>query len=359
VAGGAERAALSALEILLRGAAAGVLVATAIGMLRGRGAPEVRWAGALSCLSAAAFGVHSEGAETQALGPLRPVASLLSAGGTGYFWLFAVTLFGPRRFAWRQLGPIALLTGIAMIGWSLPPESARGLWIAHNALEIALVASASLAILGSWRDDLVESRRSLRGPFLAAVALYAISLSGFEIAEAAGFAPAWAGMAQAATLAVVALGGASVFLSAQPDLFEARPRPRERGGPDARDAALLAKLDAEMKLREAWRREGLTIGALAEALGVPEHRLRRLVNRQLGHRNFSEFVSVHRIAAAQRELADPAHAERSISEIAFALGYASLGPFNRAFKEATGATPSAFRAQALAAEPSPNPEMPR
>jgi AraC-like DNA-binding protein len=350
---------MSALEILLRGLAAGVLVATAIGMLRGRGAPEVRWSGALCSLSAAAFGVHSEGAETQALGFLRPLASLLSAGGTGYFWWFAVTLFGPRRFAWRQLGPVVLLTVVAMVGWSLPRESARGLWIAHNALEIALVASASLAIVGSWRDDLVESRRSLRGPFLAAVALYAVALSGFEIAEAAGFALAWVGMAQAATLAAISLGGAFVFLGARPELFEPVPRPRERGGPDPRDAALLAKLDAEMRVREAWRREGLTIGALADALDVPEHRLRRLINGQLDHRNFSEFVSAHRIAAAQRELADPAQAERSISEIAFALGYATLGPFNRAFKEATGATPSAFRAQALSNAPSPNPEKAR
>jgi AraC-like DNA-binding protein len=90
---------------------------------------------------------------------------------------------------------------------------------------------------------------------------------------------------------------------------------------------------------------------------VPEHRLRRLVNDGLGHRNFAEFLSVHRVAAAKRELADPRLSERSVSEIAFALGYASLGPFNRAFREATGTTPSAFRTQALA--DSPNPEIPR
>jgi AraC-like DNA-binding protein len=344
---------MSDLEILLRGVAAGTLLATAAGMLRGESGGAARGTGALFCLSAAAFALHSGGAETRALGPLRWIASLLSGAGTAYFWLFAVTLFGERHFAWSRLAPIALLTGVAAIGWSLPRATANGVWVVHNALEVALVAHVVAVIAGSWRGDLVESRRSLRGPFLAAVALYAAVLSGFEIVEAIGTLPAWAGIAQAATLAAMSLGGACVFLGVRRNLFEAPARAREREGIDPRDRVVLATLDRTMRIEEIWRREGLTIGALAAAVGVPEHRLRRLVNDGLGHRNFSDFLNGHRIEAAKRELGDPRHAERSVSEIAFALGYASLGPFNRAFKEATGTTPSAWRAQALAAAPIP------
>jgi AraC-like DNA-binding protein len=343
---------MSDLEILVRGVAAGTALATALGMLRGEAAGSAaRWSGAVFCLSVASFAVHSGGAESRALGPLLPIASLLSAAGTGYFWLFAVTLFGERRFAWSRLVPIVLLTAIAAIGWSLPHPTADGVWVVHNVLEIALVAHVFTLIGGSWRGDLVESRRSLRGPFLAAVALYAVVLSGFEIAEALGAAPAWAGIAQAATLAAMSLVGAFVFLGARRDLFEAPAHPRAPDTLDPRDRLALAKLDHTMRADEIWRREGLTIGALAAAVGVPEHRLRRLVNDGLGHRNFSDFLNGHRIAAAKRELGDPLGAERSISEIAFALGYASLGPFNRAFKEATGTTPSAWRTRALAASP--------
>lgn len=348
---------MSDLEILLRGVAAGTALATALGMLRGEAAAgAARWSGAVFCLSVASFAVHSGGAESRALGPLLPIASLLSAAGTGYFWLFAVTLFGERRFAWSQLAPIALLTGVAAIGWSLPRATANGVWVVHNVLEIALVAHVFAVIGGSWRGDLVESRRSLRGPFLAAVAFYAAALSGFEIAEALGAAPAWTGIAQAATLAAMSLGGAFVFLGARRDLFEAPVRPRDPDAAHPRDRLALAKLHQTMRAEEIWRREGLSIGALAAVVGVPEHRLRRLVNDGLGHRNFSDFLNTHRIAAAKRELGDPLGAERSISEIAFALGYASLGPFNRAFREATGTTPSAWRARALSA--SPNPEEP-
>jgi AraC-like DNA-binding protein len=307
------------------------------------------------CLSVAAFAVHSGGAESRALGPWIWIASLLSAGGTGYFWLFSVTLFDDQRLAWIRLAPIALLTGIAAIGWSLPHSKAGGVWIVHNSLEVALVVHALASIVRSARGDLVEPRRRLRAPFLAAVGLYAVVLSSLEIAEALGIAPAWVGFAQAVTLTAISVSGAFVFLTAQPELFDA-PTPARAGQPDLADArarGLLTKLEELMKDEQQWRREGLTIGALAASLGTPEHRLRRLINTGLGHRNFADFLNARRIEAAKRELADPAQLERSISEIAFGLGYASLGPFNRAFKEATGATPSAWRTQALNGSPDP------
>jgi AraC-like DNA-binding protein len=114
-----------------------------------------------------------------------------------------------------------------------------------------------------------------------------------------------------------------------------------------RDRPALDRLDSLMTNDQLWRREGLTIGALAEAVGVPEHRLRRLINAGLGYRNFADFLSERRIAAAKTALADPGRARTPISSLAFDLGYASLGPFNRAFKESTGETPTAWRLRAL------------
>ena len=57
--------------------------------------------------------------------------------------------------------------------------------------------------------------------------------------------------------------------------------------------------------------------------------------------------------AAKAALASPDDTRASISALAFDLGYASLGPFNRAFKDATGLTPSAWRIQALARSSNP------
>src|SRR3990167_322688 len=92
-----------------------------------------------------------------------------------------------------------------------------------------------------------------------------------------------------------------------------------------------------------WREEGLAVASLAAKVGVPEHQLRALINGQLGHRNFSAFLNSYRLEEARRLLSDPAQARRQVLQIALDVGYGSIAPFNRAFKEATGMTPTEFR----------------
>ena len=98
---------------------------------------------------------------------------------------------------------------------------------------------------------------------------------------------------------------------------------------------------------------GLTIAGLAEKLRMPEHRLRRLINQQLGFRNFSDFLNHHRITLAKERLSVVADRHLPVLTIAMDLGYQSLGPFNRAFKERTGHTPSEYRRVMLADEALP------
>jgi AraC-like DNA-binding protein len=102
-----------------------------------------------------------------------------------------------------------------------------------------------------------------------------------------------------------------------------------------------------MDEERAYRQENLTIGALAEQMGLPEHRLRRLINQGLGHRNFNAFLNGYRLADAKRALADPSQAEVPVLTIAMDAGFQSLGPFNRAFKADTGQTPTEFRREHL------------
>ena len=95
-----------------------------------------------------------------------------------------------------------------------------------------------------------------------------------------------------------------------------------------------------MSKDQVWKEEGLTIASLALRVGIPENHLRRLINDCLGYRNFPSYVNAHRIAAAKSRLADPGESRVSISTIAYDIGFASLGPFNRAFKEESGVSPS-------------------
>jgi AraC family transcriptional regulator len=57
-----------------------------------------------------------------------------------------------------------------------------------------------------------------------------------------------------------------------------------------------------------------------------------------------QFVSQMRLELAKRMLADR---NRSVSDIALSTGYSSQSNFSRAFRDATGMTPSAYRASQI------------
>jgi AraC-like DNA-binding protein len=337
------------LEILLRGIAIGALVATTWALVRNEANPSVRISGALLCVSIVAYILNSSPVIRPLAGSLRPLLLFLSWGGVGAFWLLVRTLFEDRRISLLELAPYAALTAFGLVAFLSSANVQPGFGIAHNIVEAAVVAHVLFVIYRSWRGDLVEARRRLRGPFMAGVALFIAAVSAFEIGEDIGIRGDWYPLAAALALAVLCLFGAGVMLKARPELFGAAAPalPEPVSDTTAADRAEIARLTALMKDKEAWRREGLAIGDLAADLRIPEHRLRRLINDYLGHRNFAAFVNSHRIEAAKAMLGDIEQARKTVASIAFDLGFGSLGPFNRAFKEATGQTPTEWRRQAL------------
>jgi AraC-like DNA-binding protein len=66
---------------------------------------------------------------------------------------------------------------------------------------------------------------------------------------------------------------------------------------------------------------------------------------------FSAFVLAERLALARRRLADPIHANRTVSDLVYDCGFGDLSYFNRAFRTAYGETPSDVRHKVLAAAP--------
>lgn len=98
-----------------------------------------------------------------------------------------------------------------------------------------------------------------------------------------------------------------------------------------------------LKQEKLYARPGLTIGELAKRLSMQEYRLRRLINNQLGYRNFNQFLNELRIEEACRRLAEHHDHKEPISNIAFDVGYSALSSFNKAFKEMHNLTPTQYR----------------
>jgi AraC-like DNA-binding protein len=112
------------------------------------------------------------------------------------------------------------------------------------------------------------------------------------------------------------------------------------------EKGVLDRLNQRLAAERLYAREGLSVAALAELLGTQEHVLRRVINQGLGYRNFNDFLHTHRLREASRRLRDPNERRLPVLTIALEVGYSSIGPFNRAFKERFGVTPTSYRRMA-------------
>ncbi len=335
-------------ELVLRGIAIGALTSAATGIWRVAGGKGVGIAGLLLCVAAIGHVLESSRALSAQVSALYPIVNLLSLGATGFLWLFVVTLFEDRAIDLKSLAPVAGLIAVGLFAYA---SGNRAVWFVQKFCEAGLAVHALIVVARTWRGDLVEARLRIRTPFVAIVAAYALLMAGLQIA---GLELPARDLINGAALAGMGIAGAAIFLRGPADLLGvAGPRPLSAPG-DSGDLAALERLAQVMDSDEIWRREGLTIGALAEAVGIPEHRLRPLINDHLGFRNFAAFVNARRIEAAKCMLTDPKQSRTTVAAIAYELGFGSLGPFNRAFKEATGVTPTEFRR----VQSSPIPENP-
>ena len=93
--------------------------------------------------------------------------------------------------------------------------------------------------------------------------------------------------------------------------------------------------------QKLYRDSSLTIGVLADKVHASEHKVRYVINKEQGYRNFNQFLNQYRVAEAEELLLKSA--ETAIYDVAFEVGYSSLSSFNKAFKEITGVTPTNFR----------------
>lgn len=349
------------LDLLFRGMAVGAQLGLGISLARSADDRGLRIATLLFVISNICFTLNGAREIKQMVGPAELLLWLIQIGSAGYFWLFAVTLFEDRRLSGASAAPALALTVIGLIGHFGPRGIAPWVWTLHNLVGLLLALNALVVIVRSGRNDLVEARRRLRVPFLVLIASFSIVLSVAQIGQNLGINAAWYEFANASIQALLGIAGVAVLLEARSTLFGAagtQQSVRVDVGPIEDSGIWLERLRHVMDVEAHWRREGLTIGDLAGAVGLPEHRLRRLINDQLGHRNFASFVNQRRIAEARTLLSDPASAARTVASIAFDLGFGSLGPFNRAFRDETGLTPTEYRRQKMA-NGSPIPENPR
>jgi AraC-like DNA-binding protein len=88
----------------------------------------------------------------------------------------------------------------------------------------------------------------------------------------------------------------------------------------------------------------LSMSGVAAAIGIsPRYASDLMADEQI---SFRSYVQSQRLERCKRDLSDPAHAARHVSDVAFAWGFNDLAHFSRIFKQRFGASPREWREQA-------------
>ena len=223
----------------------------------------------------------------------------------------------------------------------VPDQIASILNIISELISIGFVVAGLLVAFKTRQGDLIETRLRFRNIFII---ITAVLIGLTLIVEATSFAQESKVPLQILQRTSM-LGLTTYFLLSNFNFrpgffFREIPTPKTV---NQKDPDLEIKLMMLLEEQKIYRKEGLTIKELADLMEVQEHRLRRMINGQLGFKNFNDFLNRYRVNEACEILSNPSNSQKTILEIAYSIGYQSIGPFNKAFKEQKNTTPKAFR----------------
>jgi len=280
-------------------------------------------------------------------------------------WLVAFSLFeGGRkvpRIFFKVMAIYLLLAEIGLLHFHfsfIPRFNLSQYMLFYIAPQLICIGAyiyvLRLAVL-EYRQDLVEGRKSLRIIFVLVIGgfwlfqalrilIRLVVLAGWEDAkDLETFVNSITGILLFPVVLVVNICFLRAFASIAKVENHAGRQLGEEALPyliDSRDLELKETLLNYMEWKRPYCRSGLTIGRLANEMGVQEYKLRTIVNRILNYNNFSQFLNKYRIRDAEFRLLKT---DDAVFNIGLDVGYTSLSTFHKAFKECHGITPKEFR----------------
>lgn len=287
-----------------------------------------------------------------------PLIGALMNTGTGFWMILCHSLFQEaKRFPRWLLWAFGLQVSLSVAANFRPMaqyNSLQGgslLGTLPLVMQVFFAVCALYWIVTGWRADLVASRRLLRWVFLGVLGgLYL----GINTAETLLARASPAARLPWDNVITIVLATASLLLAVLSLRFDDNiiaqasgeaPHSPAQAPADPREQADLARFYRIFRDEKSYLEPGLSITDLARKLAMPQYRLRALINQRLGYRNFNALLHEYRIKDACAMLTDPDSNNLPILTIALTVGYQSIAPFNQAFRDLKGMTPSAYRQQ--------------
>lgn len=282
-------------------------------------------------------------------------------------WFIAFLMFVDNGkitpVVWIAMGYFVLARGIGMGIALFYPEilaNTIGFTVIYFLPQLILLYFSLHTIYLAWADhhhDLIEERRNVRMIFVVVMGIIIIAIVGADFMNLlqrfvvmdcfTSLYPLPSTLVSLYIFATAFTFNIMMFrindnaLSLLADLSAITPAPLKETKPAATPKHV-EQLMTVMREQKLYVKTGLTIADLATELKMQEYRVRRLINQQLGYRNFNQFLNNYRINEARELLVQ---SDASISNIALDVGYASLSVFNKAFRERYNLTPREYRMQ--------------
>ena len=271
------------------------------------------------------------------------IAMRIAVMGPAALWLLAFYLFVdnaklPKTALGIMLSYMLLRAYGAWIGTGDSASFEAIYLLCYVVPQIIMMGFCGHAVYLAIQDlgnDLVESRRRVRVPFVVAMGMLVTAIL------VRGFVVAYQHYADQLSITITPMSVELLFfymflitlvfnitsMRLQSDALQVILLPREqqtrllRPVPNVHNKvenpALVQKIYEVLKQEKLYARPGLTIGELAKRLAIQEYRLRRLINNE------------------------------QIANIAFDVGYSALSSFNKSFKDLMKVTPTQYRDAAL------------
>lgn len=115
------------------------------------------------------------------------------------------------------------------------------------------------------------------------------------------------------------------------------------------DKKLANQIQEMLVTQTLFLQPNLKIADVARKLEVSEYRVSNAIRYNLNAKNFNQYVNELRIQHAKQLLSDSDKHQWPVLVVGLESGFASVGPFTRAFKSVTGFTPNQYRKKCLAA----------
>lgn len=268
-----------------------------------------------------------------------------------FIWLFALSVFQTkfRLSIWHILIGFAYCFPIFWFRayeFDLSSQPPFVLTLCVSIGSALLMAHLIWVILRERNFDLMEKRKRSRLIFVSALVVVTVLTAIVDLYLIAASPPS-AHLIKASTIWPAIAAAFLWIIRGSSDSFVTNKAPRTfssvQSQISAKDTPLFQALRKRMKDDRVYLDPCLTISQLGKDLGVTSHRLRALINQLLGYENFNQFLNTYRISYIVAQFDDDSNQHLSIMTISLDSGFKSLAPFNKAFKEIMGQTPSQYR----------------